>query len=70
MEKYSHEDIYRFAKHLDLTKVEILEEAFWEFYPNETTWSEFKQCNLELYYAMQIIGRRLVQLGRVKKKQN
>jgi hypothetical protein len=50
----------------DEKKWDDLEKRFWEFYPHETSWAEFRKFSPELYCEIQNIGMALVLLGRIK----
>ena len=43
--------------------VKEMTEFFWEWFPHETSWAEFKDCNEELYQEVQDVGQELVMLG-------
>lgn len=47
------------------TKKKDLELFFWEWFPHETSWEEFKEANLELYCRVVNAGCILVVKGKL-----
>jgi hypothetical protein len=64
--KYSHEEVAALAQNIEKEEPEKLEAAFWEWYPHEGSWKELQEANPQLFEALMKIGRKLVQLGKLK----
>jgi hypothetical protein len=46
-------------------RIPKLEKDFWDYYPHETSWSELKEINADLYNNLQSIGLELVKYGKL-----
>jgi len=53
-------------QHKELRTIEDIEKFFWKWYPHETSWMEFKECNIDLYAQVINAGKALVMAGKMK----
>lgn len=43
-----------------------MHEFFWYWYPNEISWKELKEINIDLYCRLQNMGLALILSGKIK----